>query len=188
MQVEHENHEDDVAPAKSKDLSAVVVRFSRARGRYERQGVLIEEAALELAEKECLADADVRAARSAREAERRQEQDRDLAERMADGIRKLFPGCPPDEAHAIAAHTAVRSSGRVGRSAAGRALEPGALTAAVVAAVRHKHTAYDELLMNGYDRRDARAEVRDEIEDLLQRWRGQATQIISKNARDTGNE
>src|SRR6202047_3391035 len=31
-------------------LSAVVVRFSRSRGRYERQGVLIEEAALDQAE------------------------------------------------------------------------------------------------------------------------------------------
>ncbi len=27
-------------------LSAVVVRFSRSRGRYERQGILVEEAAL----------------------------------------------------------------------------------------------------------------------------------------------
>ncbi len=31
-------------------LSAVVVRFSRARKRYERQGVLVEESALEQAE------------------------------------------------------------------------------------------------------------------------------------------
>ena len=35
-------------------LSAVVVRFSRARKRYERQGVLVEETALERAEQECL--------------------------------------------------------------------------------------------------------------------------------------
>ena len=38
-------------------LTAVAVRFSRSRGRYERQGVLIEEAALERAEEECLGDA-----------------------------------------------------------------------------------------------------------------------------------
>ncbi len=36
-------------------LSAVVVRFSRARKCYERQGILIEEAALVRAEAECLA-------------------------------------------------------------------------------------------------------------------------------------
>src|SRR5918996_1506599 len=37
-------------------LSAVVVRFSRARGRYERQGLLVESAALERAQEECLND------------------------------------------------------------------------------------------------------------------------------------
>ena len=34
-------------------LSAVLVRFGRARKRYERQGVLVEEAAIEQAEAEC---------------------------------------------------------------------------------------------------------------------------------------
>ena len=34
-------------------LSAVVVRFSRSRQRYERQGILVEEEALEAAEAEC---------------------------------------------------------------------------------------------------------------------------------------
>ena len=34
-------------------LSAVVLRFSSARKRYERQGVLVEEAALEHAEQQC---------------------------------------------------------------------------------------------------------------------------------------
>ena len=41
-------------------LWAVVVRFSRARRRYERQGLLVEEAALERAEAAFLADAEVR--------------------------------------------------------------------------------------------------------------------------------
>src|SRR5580700_1533835 len=41
-------------------LSAVVVRFSRTRKRYERQGVLVEEMAPDRAEQECLADADKR--------------------------------------------------------------------------------------------------------------------------------
>ena len=76
-------------------LSAVVVRFSRSRGRYERQGLLVEEAALERAERECLADADQLAARREREEARRTEQDRDLAARMADAILELFPGCHP---------------------------------------------------------------------------------------------
>ena len=41
-------------------LSAVVVRFSRARKRYERQGILVEEEALERAEQDCLADEESR--------------------------------------------------------------------------------------------------------------------------------
>jgi hypothetical protein len=41
---------------KASRQSAVVVRFSRARKRYERQGVLVEEAALAAAELECLGE------------------------------------------------------------------------------------------------------------------------------------
>jgi hypothetical protein len=40
-----------------------------------------------------------------------------------------------------------------------------------VAAVRHRHTKYDHLLMNGMDRRDARNAVREEIDRVLERWR-----------------
>src|SRR2546423_1683880 len=40
---------------------AVVVQFSRSRGRYERQGILVTEAALRQAEEECAADAPERA-------------------------------------------------------------------------------------------------------------------------------
>src|SRR5436190_1840302 len=76
-------------------LSAVVVRFSRARKRYERQGILVSEVALE------------------------QE----------------------------------------------------ALTLAVVAHIRHCYTNYYELLMSGYERREARAEIHDEVDRVLDRWR-----------------
>jgi hypothetical protein len=56
---------------KHSSLWAVVVRFSRSRGRYERQGVLVQPKALEKAKEECLADADLRAPRQERDAERR---------------------------------------------------------------------------------------------------------------------
>jgi hypothetical protein len=39
----------------------VVVRWSRSRKRYERQGILAESEAIERAEPECLSDAEVRA-------------------------------------------------------------------------------------------------------------------------------
>src|SRR3972149_2216479 len=42
-------------------LSAVVLKWSRARKRYERQGLLVEEDALQRAEQECLDDAEARA-------------------------------------------------------------------------------------------------------------------------------
>ena len=52
-----------------------MVRFSRARRRYERQGALVEEAALQKAEEECLSDADVRARGRERAAARRIDED-----------------------------------------------------------------------------------------------------------------
>lgn len=134
---------------KHSKLSAVVVRFSKARGHYERQRILVEESALHKAVHECILDADQRAARREREEVRRVEQDRDLGSRVADAIRELFPGCPSAEALAVAEHTAARGSGRVGRTAGGKALDERAITAAAIAAIRHTHTRYVELLMGG---------------------------------------
>ena len=152
-------------------LSAVVVRFTRARKRYERQGILVEEDALEHAEQECLADEEARARRRDRDASRRADDDLELQARIAVEIGKLFPRCPPGRAEAIATHAAQRGSGRVGRSAAGRALDPGALELAVLASVRHQDTAYDELLMSGVDRATARDRVRDQVTAILDQWR-----------------
>jgi len=90
---------------------------------------------------------------------------------MATAIRKLFPGCPSDRAKVIARHTATRASGRVGRTAAARALEPAAIELAVVASVRHRDTGYDQLLMAGVDRVDARNRVRGDVRRLLDEWR-----------------
>ncbi len=150
---------------------AVVVRFSQSRGRYERQGILVESAALEKAEQECAADADDRARARAAGARRRQEQDLILISEMATAIATLFPRCPPAEAAVIAIHTAARSSGRVGRTEAGRKLDPKALTLAVTAAVRHNHTGYDKLLSRGVDRATARQEIGAQVQEILAGWR-----------------
>jgi len=155
---------------RASDLSAVVVRFSRARKRYERQGVLVEEEALEQAEAECLADADARARRRERERVRRAEGDRRFQADLARAILRLYPACSSDRAERIARHAGARSSGRVGRTAAGRALDPGAIALAVAAAVRHEDTDYDELLMCGMDRGVARDQVRDQVDRVLERW------------------
>lgn len=150
--------------------SAVVVRFSRSRGRYERQGILVEPAAVERAEHECAEDADQRAAERARGAKARAEQDRKLATEMSKAIREQFPGIPPKEAASIATHTAARGSGRVGRTAAGRDLDQKALRLAVAAAVRHQHTNYDELLMSGVERSIARERVSERVDEVLDAW------------------
>src|SRR6266508_2318606 len=151
-------------------LSAVVVRFSRSRKRYERQGILVEEAALEQAEAQCLADEDARARRRERDRQRRADQDLTFQVRLAEAVARLFPGCPAERAEAIACHASVRGSGRVGRSAAGQALDEQAVTLAVVASVRHHDTGYDELLMTGVPREEARARVRPAIDRVLAAW------------------
>jgi hypothetical protein len=155
---------------KASVLSAVVVRWSRSRKRYERQGILVEEAALEQAEQECLADEDARSRRRERDRERRADEDVELQTRMAAEIARLFPRCPPERAEAIARHTALRGSGRVGRSAAGRALDEQAITLAVVASVRHQDTDYDSLLMSGVPRDIARDRIRPDIDRVLANW------------------
>ena len=96
---------------KHSSLSVVVIKFSRARKRYERQGVLVEEAALDKAQEECLSDEDGRARRRVREAARREEEDHELVREMAGKIRAFFPGCPPSEALAIA--LAHHQAGRI---------------------------------------------------------------------------
>jgi hypothetical protein len=156
---------------KASGLSAVVVRFSRSRGRYERRGTLVEEEALERAEQECLADEEARHRRRLREAERRAGQDGDFLAAFAQEIRRLFPGCPPERAESIARRATVRGGGRVGRTAAGRALDPDAVILAVTAAVRHGDTDYDQLLMSGLSRTEARDRVRSEVHRILDAWR-----------------
>jgi hypothetical protein len=155
-------------------LSAVVVQWARARNRYERQGILVELAAIEQAEQDCLADAEVRERRRQRDAVRREAEDEDLLRRFVDAIRDQFPGCPEQRAERIARHTVTRSSGRVGRSAAGRALDPEAVRLAVIASIRHLDTSYEDLLMQGVTRMDAREQVRHRVDEVLRGWEGRS--------------
>jgi hypothetical protein len=71
-------------------LSAVVLRFSRARSRYERQGILVEEPALDRAEEECEKDADKRAAKRAKAELQRVVEDKEFTAQMAEELRRLF--------------------------------------------------------------------------------------------------
>ena len=155
---------------KHSTLSAVVLKWSKARKRYERQGLLVEEAPLKQAETECLADEDVRERRRIREAERRAELDFAYVERFAEAVRQLYPKCPSRTAAAIAEHACAKYSGRVGRSAAAKALDEQAIRLAVVAHVRHVETPYDGLLMKGWERAEARLNIEDTVRSVLAKW------------------
>jgi len=156
---------------KHSTLSAVVVRFSRARKRYERQGLLVEHPALALAEQECFNDEERRARARERAGVARERADAQYVRAFAVQLRAVYPSCPAAEAEAIAAHACLKYSGRIGRSAAARQFDPEAITRAVTAHVRHRHSQYDKLLALGSDREDARHAVRAAVEAVLERWK-----------------
>jgi hypothetical protein len=152
-------------------LSAVVVRWSPSRRHYERQGTLVEEEALQRAEAECLADEDRREAQRRRAAEARDREDVRFVAAFADAVRERYPACSANAARTIAARACARYSGRVGRTAAAKAFSEEAIDLAVRAHIRHQHTKYDELLMKGWDRQEARAAVRATLDALAASWR-----------------
>jgi hypothetical protein len=156
---------------KHSGLSAVVVQWSHARKRYERQGLLVENEALERAEKECAADGDARKLARARAAARRAELDLEYVRSFADRVREIYPFCPAAREHLIAEHACRKYSGRVGRSAAAKALDEEAVRFAVKAHVRHAETNYDDMLLKGIDRREARENVYSKVSDILDRWK-----------------
>jgi hypothetical protein len=152
-------------------LRAIVVRFSRRRRRDERQGVLVEQAALERAKRECLADAPARERARERAAQRRVEQDKRYVAEFARRVGELFPGCPAAEREVIARRACEKYSGRIGRSAAAQKFDPQVIAVAVRAHIRHNHTSYDEMLARGRARKKARSAVRDAVKKVAERWR-----------------
>ncbi|HSE30312.1 MAG TPA: DUF2293 domain-containing protein, partial [Pyrinomonadaceae bacterium] len=156
---------------KYSNLSAVVLKFSKARQRYERQGLLVEGAALEQAEAECLADSEIRERRNERARERRAELDEEYVTEFARHVRETFPNCPKGREHMIAEHACLKYSGRIGRSAAAKEFDEEMIALAVRAHVRHRETNYDQLLGRGWARQDARAGVREKVEEIVESWR-----------------
>jgi len=152
-------------------LSAVVLKFSRSRRRYERQGLLVEENALAQAEAECLADNEVRERRNERARERRAELDEEYVKEFARQVRARFPNCPKGREQMIAEHACLKYSGRVGRSAAAKGFDEEVIALAVRAHVRHRETNYDQLLGRGWARHEARATVREQVEEVVESWR-----------------
>jgi hypothetical protein len=154
-------------------LSAVVLKWSRARKRYERQGLLVESHGLEQAEAECFSDSEMRERRREREAVRREESDRQYVEQFVARVKELFPGCPSGREWEIAEHACLKYSGRIGRSASAKVLDEEAVRLAVVAHIRHRETDYDKLLAQGYERGQARATIAKAVLRTLGSWGSQ---------------
>ncbi len=157
---------------KHSTLSAVVLKWSRARRRYERQGLLVEDEALDKAQQECLDDQEIRERRREREAVRRIELDHQYVESFARRVRELFPCCPQDREKPIAEYACRKYSGRVGRSQAAKRLDKDAVKLAAIAHIRHTETDYDRMLARGHDRWDARTLVMPLVEQVLTAWQG----------------
>jgi len=151
-------------------LSAVVLKWSRARKRYERQGLLVEAEALEQAENECLEDSDARARKRERDAERRAILDEQYIKSFAQRIRDLFPGCPSGRDQIIAEHACLKYSGRIGRSAEAKNFDKKTVRLAVIAHIRHVETQYDKLMVNGSERWNARKQVEQQVNEVLKKW------------------
>ena len=128
--------------------------------------------ALGRAETESLSDAEARARRRERDAERRAELGRDYLASFAGRVREPFPGTPSEREHEIAEYACRKHGGRVGRSAAAKALEPEAVRLAVAAHVCHRETNYDALLGSGLDRHEARDRVALQVGEVLRSWQG----------------
>ena len=155
---------------KNSRLSAVVLKWSKARKRYERQGLLVDSDALEHAEQECSADAKQREIRRNQAALRRAELDQEYIKHFADRVRELYPYCPPGREAIIAEHACRKYSGRVGRSAAAKALNEQAVRLSVIAHIRHTETNYDKLLLDMFERNEARMLVNDMVVEVAQMW------------------
>jgi hypothetical protein len=156
--------------SKYSTLLAVVLQWRWTRKRYERQGLPIEKSALQRAEQECLNDAEVRARRREREAGRRAELDQEYVMRFAARVRELFPHCPAGREQVIAEHACQKYSGRVGHSTGAKSLDEEFIRLVVIAHICDAETNYDEFLVQGMERREARGAVQNEIDKVLMRW------------------
>lgn len=149
---------------------AVVVCWSRAGKRYERQGTLVEQAAIDRAREESAADAGVREAKNKKAAAKREIGDKQYLVTFTTELKRLFPGCPPEEAGEIALHACEKYSGRVGRSASAKELDPEKIRLAVIAHIRHVHTGYDAFFDINVAKQDARRMVQAKIQRVLETW------------------
>ncbi len=88
---------------------------------------------------------------------------RKLREEIAVVLTSYAPNIPYDDAKLVKEHAASRHL---------RSLPPRiSVWLSLVSHIRHHHTEYDALIVEGYDSESARHFVRDATNDVLTRWR-----------------
>ena len=89
-------------------------QWNKRRKRFERKGQYVEAKAIELAQKECEADAQKRALSNEKAAIKRAPEDKIYIAEFSKAIRKIYPGCPKNREVAIAKHACKKHSGSFG--------------------------------------------------------------------------
>jgi hypothetical protein len=161
---------------------AIVLRYRRRYGRYERLGILVEPGALARARLECNGDADIREAARVKAHARTRRLDAAYVVAFASNIRAEFPAMPAGLESVIAKRACERGSRRVGRTARAKSFHRRAIFRAVCAHIRHRVTRYDALLASGTPIGRARKLVQPEIHKVLKRWT--TTEHTSASHRD----
>ncbi len=133
-------------------------------------GILAPADVVVAAREEAAQTAEARQKKRAAGAASRQRKEAKTRNTVKQRMLELYPMMPSDEAEEITEHAFEVGSGRVGRSSMVEL--DGKIELAVRAHVRHSHTDYDRLMDEGWDREDARDEVRSEIGKVIEKWRG----------------
>jgi hypothetical protein len=151
--------------------TVVVMEWNNKRRRYNRLGQLVEPSAITAAKEECEQDRGKREEKQKKAAVKRAIDDKIYIDSFSQEIRKTFPNMPTSREQEVATHACEKYSGRVGRSAKAKEFDEEMITRAVVAHIRHKETAYDDMFGRGKRKREIRDDVKADISEVLRRWK-----------------
>ena len=156
---------------KHSNICGVVYGWNQRRKRFERKGQYVEAEAIELARKECVADAEKRAKANEKAAIKRAADDKVYVAEFSKAIKQRYPNCPKNRETEIAQHACEKYSGRVGRTANAKQFDKEMIDRAVEAHIRHAETNYDSQFNKGKTKRAIRSDLKIDILSILQKWR-----------------
>lgn len=175
-------------------LKRGALRVVAKRGkRVEQIGVAALPEWIEAARAEVESTAGERAVSRERSRVARAAKEVDYRADFAVAVRRLYPAIPDADLEAVITRALEVSSGRVGRSAAAKALADEPVRLAVLAHIRHVHTDYDARLRRSglgqrfgrasrEDRQKARKGVKATIGRKAAEWSGQALPAATARA------